>query len=129
MPSRVAAAVCVLLLSGCFRLPETADATDPTAVDEASLEALTSLTDLGICTEDGWSGTVVNGSTHLLDATIAVDFLGVGSDSVGTGTQIVRVDANDEAPFTVVPDPAAEAFALSCTIDLAELRIVDPASS
>lgn len=117
------AVVLGVLAVACLRLPETAPQTDPGATDESSLRELTEFANLGTCTEDGWDGEVRTEATESLEVTIGVIFNGFGSEALGRGTTSITIEAGSTSPFSVVPDPPIEDLVLSCSIELATIRI------
>ena len=112
-----------VISTACLRLPEAAPQTDPAATDEASLRELTELVDLGTCTEDGWDGGVRNDATAPLEVAIGVVFNGFGSEALGRGATTVVIEAGSVSAFSVVPDPPIEDLVLSCSIELATIRV------
>ncbi len=119
------AVVLGIVSTACLRLPETAPQTDPASTDEDSLRELTELVNLGVCTEDGWDGEVRTDATAPLDVEIGVIFNGFGSEALGTGATAVTVEPGSTGVFSVVPDPPIEDLVLSCSIELAAIRIRD----
>lgn len=117
------AIVLSIVTTACLRLPETGPQTDPASTDEDSLRELTELVNLGVCTEDGWDGEVRADATAPLDVEIGVIFNGFGSEALGTGTTTVAVEPGSTSVFSVVPDPPIEDLVLSCSIELATIRI------
>ncbi len=112
----------LLLLGGCFRLPETSsESQDTTSTGEANLRSLTDFESLGICTEDGWSGSLSNDSDVDLEAEIVVDFIGLGSEPLGSGRSTITVAAGASTDFEVTPRRPLADVAISCNIDLARL--------
>ena len=111
------------LSAACLRLPEAAPQTDPAATDEASLRELTELVNLGTCTEEGWDGEVRNDATAPLEVVIGVIFNGFGSEALGRGTATVDIQPGSTGAFSVVPDPPIEDLVLSCSIELATIRV------
>ena len=112
-----------IVSTACLRLPETAPQTDPASTDEDSLRELTEFVDLGVCTEDGWDGEVRTDATEPLEVEIGVIFNGFGSEALGSGTATVAVEPGAASAFSVVPDPPIEDLVLSCSIELASIRI------
>ncbi|MYJ81477.1 MAG: hypothetical protein F4046_06595 [Acidimicrobiaceae bacterium] len=117
------AVVLSIVATACLRLPETGPQTDPASTDEDSLRELTELVNLGVCTEDGWDGEVRTDATAPLDVEIGVIFNGFGSEALGTGTTNVAVEPGSTSVFSVVPNPLIEDLVLSCSIELATIRI------
>jgi len=109
-------------LTACFELPESASETlDTSALDEDSLRELTQFDSLGICTEQGWTGNVVNSSTSDLEIDIAVQYTGLGSEVLGDGETTIRVPADSTAEFEVVPSPPLDDIAIACNIEMTRL--------
>lgn len=117
------AVVLSVAATACLRLPETAPDTDPAATDEDSLRELTEFANLGTCTEDGWDGEVRTDATASLEIEIGVIFNGFGSEALGKGTTTIAVDPGSASAFSVVPDPPIDDLVLSCSIQMATIRI------
>lgn len=110
-------------LCGCLRLPETTtEAVDPAATDEESLRGLVDLANLGICTEDGWSGTIESQSANELSVEIRVVFKGLGSVELGAGATTIDVAPADSADFNVTPATTLDEPALTCNIEIARVK-------
>ena len=123
----IATIAAAALLTGCLRLPETTTGgIDPETTDPDALRDLVTLTDLGICTEDGWSGVVASRSAHSLTVDVSVIFKGLGSTELGEGTTTVDVAATRRADFDVKPRVALDEPALSCNIEISTIDLNEP---
>ncbi|WP_420622270.1 hypothetical protein [Candidatus Poriferisodalis sp.] len=111
-----------LLLPGCLGLPgETGPVVAIDTVDPGELRELLALDNLGICSEEGWSGEVLSMTTTDVAVTLGVVFSGLGSEELGTGSTSLHVPGQTTVEFTIVPDPPIDDLVLTCMIDITEI--------